>query len=181
MNSTPYIKADACGIDFLLIEGSYAPAGDAAVAEFTRKICDRNSGAGSDGVEWLYPELPGSDADVRIRVFNADGSKAEISGNGTRCVAAQWIAEHGGELVRVRTDAGIKECRLVHAAPPVYEFEIRMGKPTIEGQVSLEVAGRVWDCVLLNMGNPQCAVFVDSFPDGWQNIAAVMQSLARFP
>jgi diaminopimelate epimerase len=78
----PFAKASACGNDFLIINGMNAPAD---LAAFSRRICDRHRGVGADGVEWLFPA---QDADIRARLFNADGSEAEISGNGTRCVAA---------------------------------------------------------------------------------------------
>ena len=78
----PFVKANACGNDFLIIDGLYVPAD---LADFSRRICDRHGGVGADGVEWLFPA---PDADVQARLFNADGSEAEISGNGTRCVAA---------------------------------------------------------------------------------------------
>ena len=83
----PFVKANACGNDFLIIDGVYVPAD---VAEFSRRICDRHHGVGADGVEWLFPA---PDADVRAQLFNADGSEAEISGNGTRCVAAYLCSE----------------------------------------------------------------------------------------
>ena len=101
--AVPFVKAVACGNDFLLIDGMHAPSD---LAGFARRICDRHRGIGADGVEWLFPA---PDADVRARLFNADGSEAEISGNGTRCVAAWWAAEHGKDKIVVRT--GARPCR----------------------------------------------------------------------
>ncbi len=91
----PFVKASACGNDFLLIEASTIDAqAPADLAEITRRLCDRHEGVGADGVEWMYPHAA---ADVEIRLINADGSEAEISGNGTRCVAAYICAERGLE------------------------------------------------------------------------------------
>ena len=104
MPTIPFVKASACGNDFLLVEGGFAPQ-DLAAA--TRRMCDRHEGVGADGVEWIYPS---EDADVEIRLINADGSEAEISGNGTRCVAALLCAERGKEKITIRTGAGIKTC-----------------------------------------------------------------------
>ncbi|HXC00219.1 MAG TPA: hypothetical protein VNU74_07440, partial [Terriglobales bacterium] len=78
----PFTKASACGNDFLIVDGAYASADLAAIS---RRLCDRYRGVGADGVEWLFPD---AEADVMARLINADGSEAEISGNGTRCVAA---------------------------------------------------------------------------------------------
>ena len=70
----PFVKASACGNDFLIIDAIHAPAD---LAKFSRRICERRDGVGADGVEWLFPA---NDADIRARLFNADGSEAEISG-----------------------------------------------------------------------------------------------------
>ena len=83
--AVPFVKASACGNDFLIIEGEQA-SGD--LAEFTRRVCDRRKGVGADGVEWLYPS---KDSDVEARLINADGSPAEISGNGTGVSQRPWL------------------------------------------------------------------------------------------
>src|SRR5579863_10563279 len=102
--SVPFVKASACGNDFLIIDGTDAPAD---LGAFSRAICDRHEGVGADGVEWLFPA---QDADIRARIFNADGSEAEISGNGTRCVAAHLCSEQAKEKLVIRTGAGLKTC-----------------------------------------------------------------------
>ena len=88
----PFTKAHACGNDFLIVTEE-AVAGH-ELAELTRRLCARNTGVGADGVEYFAWKIAGpSKAGAgRIRLYNADGSIAEISGNGTRCVAA-WMAE----------------------------------------------------------------------------------------
>src|SRR5277367_4166101 len=98
----PFVKASACGNDFLIVDGIQVPED---FADLSRRLCDRHQGVGADGVEWLFPD---SDADVCARLFNADGSEAEISGNGTRCVAAYLCAQSAKEKVAVRTGAGLK-------------------------------------------------------------------------
>jgi diaminopimelate epimerase len=164
----PFTKASACGNDFLIIEGMHAPADMAA---FTRRICERHSGIGADGVEWLFPDQK-SEADVRARLFNADGSEAEISGNGTRCVAAYWIAQHGGDSVSVRTGAGIKDCALVSSSDGAFQFRTNMGVPMVGEQFPIKVAFGEVQGVPVSMGNPHFVVFVDDFGPGWQGEAA---------
>jgi diaminopimelate epimerase len=131
----PFVKASACGNDFLLIdsssvEGALVPAD---LAGFTQRICDRHEGAGADGVEWMYSH---ASADLEIRLINADGSAAEISGNGTRCVAAYVCAERQKEKVTIQTGAGLKTCLLTGRNESEYEFEVEMvitcGKHDIE-------------------------------------------------
>ena len=128
--AVPFVKASACGNDFLIIDGLYVPAD---IAEFSRRICDRHRGVGADGVEWLFPA---TDADTQARLINADGSEAEISGNGTRCVAAYLFAEQSGsdraqETFAISTGAGVKSCTLTSRQRISYEFETAMGKPML--------------------------------------------------
>jgi len=168
MTSIPFVKASACGNDFLLIEGIHAAAD---LAAFTRRICDRHQGVGADGVEWLFPDRS---SDVHARLFNADGSEAEISGNGTRCVAAYWISEHEGERVTVRTGAGVKACVLTGRQGPRFEFETDMGEPQTGDEFSIKLAFREVSGIPVSMGNPHFVVFVPDFAPGWQAEAAEM-------
>lgn len=166
--SIPFLKATACGNDFLLIEGVHAPAD---LAAFSRRICDRHRGVGGDGVEWLFPDTEG---DIRARLFNADGSEAEISGNGTRCVAAWLAAERGMESCRIRTGAGLRECKLTGREGARFEFEINMGEPQPGEELSIKLAFGEVHGIPVSVGNPHFVVFVDEFRPGWQAEAAEM-------
>ena len=166
MPAIPFVKASACGNDFLLIDGMHAPAD---LPAFAKKICDRHNGVGADGVEWL---LPDKEATVRARLFNADGSEAEISGNGTRCVAAHWIAEHSGDTVTVRTGAGIKRCKLTARQENEFWFEMDMGEPQIGDEFPIKLAFGEVRGIPVSMGNPHFVVFVSEFGPGWQAEAA---------
>ena len=162
MASIPFVKASACGNDFLIIAMEHAPAD---IAEFSRRICDRHNGVGADGVEWV---LPATDADLALRLLNADGSEAEISGNGTRCVAAWFCAQHERDSVAIRTDAGIKLCELLARAGLTFEFRSAMGEPKVSGEMALGLSDRVLKGVAVSMGNPHFVVFVHGFEPGWQ-------------
>jgi diaminopimelate epimerase len=162
----PFVKANACGNDFLIIDGLYVP-GD--IAEFSRRICDRHHGVGADGVEWLFPS---PDVDVRARLFNADGSEAEISGNGTRCVAAYLCSEQAKELFAIRTGAGIKTCVLTSRSESSYEFETAMGQPQVGDEFPLKLAFAEVRGIPVSMGNPHYVVFVKEFSATWQSEAA---------
>jgi len=158
----PFVKASACGNDFLIIDGMYAPAD---VAAFSRRICDRHEGVGADGVEWLFPA---QDADAKLRLFNADGSEAEISGNGTRCVATYICAEQMKEKIVVRTGAGLKTCTLTSRNENQYEFEIAMGEPQVGNEFPIKLAFGEVRGIPVSMGNPHYVVFVHDFAPGWQ-------------
>ena len=162
----PFVKAHACGNDFIIIDGVHAPAD---LPSFTRRICDRHQGVGGDGVEWLFPA---TDADINARLFNADGSEAEISGNGTRCVAAYICAEQAKEIVVVRTGAGLKTCTLTSHRESLYEFETAMGQPQLGEAFSLKLAVGEVCGVPVSMGNPHFSIFVDEFAPNWQAEAA---------
>jgi diaminopimelate epimerase len=166
LTGIPFVKASACGNDFLLIDGMHAPPGMAA---FAKRICDRHQGVGADGVEWLFPA---PDADVKARLFNADGSEAEISGNGTRCVAAYLCAEQAREKVVIRTGAGLKTCQLIAHSGAQYEFEIGMGEPQVGDEFPIKLAFGEVRGIPVSMGNPHFVVFVKEFAPGWQAEAA---------
>jgi len=169
MTAIPFVKATACGNDFLIIEGLHAPVD---LAGFTRQICDRHFGLGADGIEWLFPA---SDADTHARLLNADGTEAEISGNGTRCVAAYIASEQDKEKVVVRTGAGLKTCTLIARNESTFEFETAMGEPQVGDELSINLASRVVRGIPISMGNPHFVVFVDEFAPAWQAEAAEIQ------
>ena len=127
MASIPFNKATACGNDFLIIGIEHGPAD---IAAFSRQICDRHNGVGADGVEWV---VPATNADLGIRLINADGSEAEISGNGTRCVAAWYCSERERDAVAIHTEAGVKTCELMARVGQTFEFRTAMGKPEVGG------------------------------------------------
>jgi diaminopimelate epimerase len=175
----PFVKASACGNDFLLIdgaqlEGTLAPA-DAAT--LTRRICDRHEGVGADGVEWMYPHVA---ADVEIRLINADGSEAEISGNGTRCVAAYLCAERGQEKITIQTGAGLKSCVLTERSESEYEFEVEMGEAAVAPELAVKVGVSEVRGIPVSMGNPHYVVFVPEFSEKWRDEAADIQRSPQF-
>jgi diaminopimelate epimerase len=162
----PFTKASACGNDFLIIDGAYAPA---ELHEFSQRICDRHNGVGADGVEWLFPA---PDADMRARLINADGSEAEISGNGTRCVAAYMVSNgHAGKLA-IRTGAGVKHCELAAREDNCFEFEMEMGEPQVGDVFSIQAAFGQVQGTPVSMGNPHYVVFVEKFSPAWQTEGA---------
>jgi diaminopimelate epimerase len=170
-----FTKASGCGNDFLIADGSSSPSD---LSECTRRICDRHNGIGADGVEWLFPA---ADADIDARLWNADGSPAEISGNGTRCVAAYLCAESSKEQVVIRTGAGLKTCTLTARSGSGYEFEMAMGKPEVRAELLLHASFGEVRGIPVSMGNPHYVIFVDKFGPAWQFQAAEIQRNSVFP
>ena len=170
----PFVKASACGNDFLLVDAALAPSD---IAAFTRRICDRHDGVGADGVEWMSPHFS---ADVKLHLINADGSPAEISGNGTRCVATYVCAMQGKERVSILTGAGPKICVLTARRDSEYEFEIEMGKATVASELAVKASFGEVRGTPVSMGNPHFVIIVSEFMRNWQSQAAEIQKLPQF-
>src|SRR5450432_1368366 len=177
--SIPFVKATACGNDFLLIDAKEV---DSDKSIFTRRICDRHNGVGADGVEWLSPSAT---ADLEIHLINADGSPAEISGNGTRCVAAHWISlrkdDKKTDRVTIQTGAGPKICHLTRRNDPEFEFETEMGEAIVGDPLSLTLKTGSIQGIPVSTGNPHYVIFVDNFQPNWQQQAAEIGAHPRFP
>ncbi|MGD0938901.1 MAG: diaminopimelate epimerase [Terracidiphilus sp.] len=180
----PFNKAHACGNDFLIVTEDAAAGQD--WADLTRRLCARNTGIGADGIEffaWTGPRTG------RIRLHNADGSIAEISGNGTRCVAA-WMAEErkfqAGDEVEIFTDAGPRVCR-VNALNADHEFTVEvtagMSIPTFAlKSVTLANAETV-EGVEVSTGNPHFVIVTDGdfFLLPWQQMGREICEHSDFP
>ena len=171
----PFTKAHGARNDFLLTWQRDLSA-DADLAALSIAICDRHTGVGADG--WLVVSGdPNQDASIRL--WNSDGSTSEMSGNGTRCAAAFLIeAGHASPEIVIGTGAGPKHLKLLDRNGRVFSFEMNMGRARID-----ELRARVQnqDAVILNVGNPQCAVMVDSFDLDWRALGASIERDPRFP
>lgn len=119
-------------------------------------------------------------ADVEIRLINADGSAAEISGNGTRCVAAYLCAQQGKEKIRIHTGAGLKTCVLTERSESDYEFEIDMGKAVVGKEMAVKIAAKEVRGIPVSMGNPHFVVFVPQLSENWKAEATEIQHSASF-
>jgi len=166
------------GNDFIVIDNKNNRINDEEAANLARKLCDRKFAVGADGILFLSKSKV---ADVRMRVFNSDGSEAEMCGNGIRCFA-KYCYEN--KVVRkteltVETLAGIEETWLTVEKQLVNSVKVDMGLPALErSAIPMPGTGKCLDEELqvdddkyriscLSMGNPHCVVFVDevvSFP-----------------
>jgi len=175
----PFTKAHGARNDFLLSWRNELPEGlDLPTA--ARAICDRHAGVGADG--WLLLS-PATHADVAIELYNSDGSVSELSGNGTRCVAVYMVENNRvNDNVRVATAAGIKKLNLVSRDSHKFVFEMNMGKARIDEIRSIFNFGdQPCDATILNVGNPQCAVFVNHFDFDWRAQGAWLERHPKFP
>ena len=183
----PFAKAHACGNDFLIVTEDSARSLDRA--ELTRRLCQRNTGIGADGIEFFTWAGRNSG---RICLHNADGSIAEISGNGTRCVAA-WMAEslgsQAGDRLDILTDAGPRVCRIdnVHLGDAfTVDVTAGMGVPkfvphTLKLSDGTEIVG-----VEVVTGNPHFVILVENAAftvvgKPWQSLGAEICTHRDFP
>ena len=129
-------------------------------------------------MEWVSTDPDGR---VVARLFNADGSEAEISGNGTRCVAAWSVETRGGSEVRVLTGAGEKECMLLRRSENEFQFLAEMGRAEVLGTETIEIPGGSAQGLAISTGNPHFVEFVEEFKPGWQARAAAIGASKEFP
>jgi diaminopimelate epimerase len=179
----PLIKAHAYGNDFLYVPLDAAP--DRDLFELARRLCDRHRGAGADGL--ILYRLTADGATMRL--INADGSPAEISGNGLRALAAIVVRERGnpeqvipGAEVIVHTDAGPRRLVLTERNDPRFTFESSMGEPAGLTRERLEAGGESVDATLLSIGNPHC-VLLGPLPDDerFARLGHALERHDRFP
>lgn len=175
-----FVKAHACGNDFLVIEETQARRRHAALA---RQLCARSTSVGADGIEFLERRANGS---FFLRLFNSDGSEAELSGNGTRCVAA-WLAQSEGfEEVSLGTHGGIRTCRVISSEGPVFLVESGMGVPQVmQRTLVIEGVGEV-PGAMVNVGNPHFVLNVDTEDFSahglpWEELGKRISTSALFP
>jgi diaminopimelate epimerase len=147
-----FTKVQAYGNDFLYV--ARAMVAGAALPALARQMCDRHAGAGADGLIVFDRTADGA----VMTLYNADGSVAEVSGNGVRGLAALVLRDENRDEVIVSTDAGPK--RLIRLARTGLRqtFRTDMGQPSSLGRAAVVVGGETIEGVLLSMGNPHCVI-----------------------
>lgn len=163
-----FTKMHGCGNDYIYLDQRGGLRDD--IPELARRLSRRHLSVGADGVICISaPVTPGADA--RMEMFNADGSRGVMCGNGIRCVA-QWLRDHGceKEVLHIDTDDGVKLLRWQGDG----RWQVEMGKARFlpeqipcrglgDGPVvgrTLNVVGKDWTVTCVSMGNPHCVTFV---------------------
>lgn len=176
-NGIPVIKAHAYGNDFLLVPES-AVAGQ-NLEHLSQAMCHRHTGIGADGlITYVF-----QDERARMRLFNADGSPSEVSGNGVRCLAALAVRERPGtSTVTVDTQAGEKVLELVGESSDSLTFRASMGAPADIRALELDAAGERIHVVTLSVGNPQCVVLEHALDDSrLRTLGPALEHHPHFP
>lgn len=156
-------KAHAYGNDFLFIDARTITTDDAELPDLARRLCARHTGVGGDGLILFESR----DHGATMRLFNANGSASELSGNGLRCLAALVARTRqlaAGSLVTVETVAGTKTLELQAVDGQRFTFRAALGQPAGIRQVHIPVLGETLLATVLAVGNPQC-VILGPLPD----------------
>jgi len=167
----PFTKMHGIGNDYIYIDTHTQQVKDPS--KLAIEMSDRNFGIGADGLILI---MPSSEADFRMRMFNADGSEAEMCGNGIRCFA-KYVYDHGltdSKKISVETLAGIKHLDLTVKNKKVHTVTVNMGEPIIlreripmtgePGTVidePLQVDGVKFNITAISMGNPHVVIYVE--------------------
>jgi diaminopimelate epimerase len=193
-----FIKFHGFGNDYIVIDAEQF-RDPSSLGEFARRICNRHYGAGADGIA-VVSLSPDEDADFQVRIFNPDGSEAALSGNGTRCAAAYlyyqklWQAKE----LRLTTRAGVKRYVLREDdGHGKYVFDSELGQPKFDSasipmltepaldqvvDYELDVDGETFKVTALQMGNPNCCLFVNDFNDlDWRKLGKAIENHKQFP
>ncbi|MEE1027052.1 MAG: diaminopimelate epimerase [Agathobacter sp.] len=166
-----FTKLHGCGNDYVYVNLFEETIENPA--ELSIEISDRHFGIGSDGLITIGPSEV---ADFRMRIYNADGSEAEMCGNGIRCVA-KYVYDHkltDKTEITVESGAGIKTLKLFVEDGKVAQVRVDMGEPILTPDLipvvadgekvideEIEVCGKIWKMTCVSMGNPHAVVFVD--------------------
>jgi diaminopimelate epimerase len=154
-----FTKAHAYGNDFLYVLESDVRAPLEALA---RRLCDRHTGIGADGLIVFTPTAEGAS----MRLFNADGSRAEVSGNGVRGLAAILLRDdhRRDAAVTIDSEGGSKRLTRIEHTGARHMFRAAMGQPEGLREVALDVHGEIIQAIVMMFGNPQCVV-LGALPD----------------
>ncbi|MBR1623390.1 MAG: diaminopimelate epimerase [Pseudobutyrivibrio sp.] len=187
-----FTKMHGCGNDYVYVNLFEEKLEDPAKVSI--KVSDRHFGIGSDGLITIGPS---DKADFRMRIYNADGSEAEMCGNGIRCVA-KYVYDHkhtDKTEITVETGAGVLTLVLYPENGKVQQVRVDMGQPILEpAQIPvaydgdsvinqpIEVGGKTWHMTCVSMGNPHAVVFVeDTASFELEKYGPLFENHERFP
>jgi diaminopimelate epimerase len=170
--NTRFSKYEGLGNDYIIVEN----LPDRLRPDAVRALCDRHFGVGADGIIAVGKPVSPSAA-AKVAVFNADGSYAETSGNGLRCVAVFLARREGCEQadLTIETDAGSLCCKVRGE-----QVEIDMGRLVEHGPVEVPFGGRVFDFVSMSIGNPHAITFDPVDPQEIDRVGSMVSGLPTF-
>ncbi|MBN1272255.1 MAG: diaminopimelate epimerase [Candidatus Aminicenantes bacterium] len=193
-----FSKVHSLGNDFLIVDQTEIK--DLLhIDDLANKACERHTGVGADGL-LLISVKDKAKGLVNFRIFNADGTEAEISGNGLRCAAASLFHHKklDSPIVHFLTTTGDRECELLQRDENKYLLRIEMGSPRLSSKdipfddgsdhekiidYPLSINQKIYPITCVSLGNPHCAIFNERFPSRieWHQIGREIESHPFFP
>jgi diaminopimelate epimerase len=180
----PFVKMEGCGNDYVFVDALRAELPLDRAPELARRWSDRRFSIGGDGLIALLPSVR---ADVRMAMWNADGSRGAMCGNGLRCAAvlARAHGHAGSDEVTVETDAGLRTVTLLRDADGALAAAAAdLGAVTVEREpLVVTAAGRTLRLRRGDAGNPHAVLLLDSDPEDFPvgEVGAALQTHAAFP
>lgn len=191
-----FTKMHGCGNDYVYIDGSKEKIEASKKPEIVRLLSDRHTGIGGDGVIFINPS---KSADFEMEMYNADGSRGEMCGNGIRCVG-KYVYDKGlttkEELV-IESAGALKYLKLNVKEGKVESVRVNMGAPILEANLvpvlsenhqvideDIEVQGEKYRMTAVSMGNPHAVIFVDDVDTldfEYNGYGAAFENHQRFP
>lgn len=189
-----FSKMHGCGNDYIYIDGSREHIGQEDKPELVKRLSDRHFGVGGDGVIFINPA---QEADFEMEMYNADGSRAEMCGNGIRCVA-KYVYDKGlteKKCITVVSAGQVKTLNMTIHNKKVELVKVNMGEPELTAQKvpvisqreqvidePILVQGREYRMTCVSMGNPHAVVFVENVADlELEAIGPYFEQHERFP
>lgn len=200
-----FTKMHGCGNDYIYVDGSKEQIPETDKPELVKKLSDRHFGIGGDGVIFIHPSR---EADFEMEMYNMDGTRAEMCGNGIRCVA-KFVYDKGltdKTRVRIVSCGKVKELELHVEGDQVSSVKVNMGQPVLEAEEipvrtddtlvndnavyedgtvissPINVGGEIFKMTCVSMGNPHAVVFVDDVASmELEKIGPLFENHVRFP
>lgn len=192
-----FTKMEGCGNDYVYVDGSKEHVPAEQKSELVKKLSDRHFGIGGDGVIFINPS---TEADFEMEMYNMDGSRSEMCGNGIRCVG-KYVYDHG---LTDKTDITVVSCGKVkylqlyvdNTTGKVSTVRVNMGSPVLEASEipvvaqgspvigePIRVDGKEYRMTCVSMGNPHAVIFMDRMIDDetMLHIGPEFESHERFP
>ncbi|HEQ99852.1 MAG TPA: diaminopimelate epimerase [candidate division Zixibacteria bacterium] len=193
MKELQFTKMHGLGNDFILVDGVVTKLPRLRWSDFAVRICRRSTAVGADGLILI---LPSRKADFRMRIFNSDGSEAEMCGNGFRCMI-RYLRDKcytSRDSIPVQTLAGRITGEIIKSAKSDYQVKVAMGRPEFRAEKipvktskpevigsKLKAGSDSYIVTAVSMGNPHVVLFMDSLKIDWRSLGAKLEHHHLFP
>jgi diaminopimelate epimerase len=193
MKKIEFVKMNGLGNDFILLDSMLGRTPASGWSERSKTLCDRSRGIGADG---LILMLPSKKADIRMRIFNSDGSEAEMCGNGLRCLVRLAIDKGyaKGKACTVETTGRVLSAKIISTRRSDFRVSYCLGLPEFKARRvpiktkqeyfingKINVLGKNYVATCLSIGNPHTIIFVDDLSFDWRHLGAAVEVSPIFP